>query len=299
MRRRNAVWLLPLVLLLSSGCSVQLAYNNLDRLARWQVSDYVSMDDQQRRYFDAAVHDLWVWHRRDHLPRYAEWLEGLRLDQSPAISDADMQLLVDQVVAWATEIADRAVPIAAEVLASLSDEQVQALARALAESNRKLAESELELTAEEAQQAWQKTIADRFGQFSGRLNATQRDYLRAESVRYLPDQVLWADYRQRWQADLLTLLSHRGDARAFARGFEQLVANQPLYYGTELTAVMNSNQQLTREVSVWLVNSLTERQRQRFNDRLAGLAEDFRVLAEARGRRQPANPLLCLVTCAL
>jgi hypothetical protein len=173
------------------------------------------------------------------------------------------------------------------------------LAGALADSNRKFAESERELTAEEAQQAWEKTISDRFGQFAGRLNPTQRNYLRGESVRYIPEQVQWADYRRRWQADLLTLLSHRADARAFARGFEQLVANQPLYYGPELTAVINSNQRLTREVSVWLVNSLTDRQRQRFNDRLAGLADDFRVLAEARGRNRPANPLLCLVTCSL
>jgi hypothetical protein len=122
MSHRN-LWLLPLLLLCASGCSVQLAYNNFDRLARWQVSDYVSLDERQRRFFDAAVHDLWVWHRRDHLPRYADWLDGLTLDQTGVTTDMEMQLLVDQVVAWATEIADRAVPIAAEVLASLSDDR--------------------------------------------------------------------------------------------------------------------------------------------------------------------------------
>jgi hypothetical protein len=302
MRRRSgwlwSLWLLA-VLMCTSGCGVQLAYNNLDRLARWQVSDYVTLDEQQRRYFDTAVHDLWLWHRRDHLPRYAQWLDDLALGQGGVTTDADLQRLVDQVMAWATEIAGRAIPIAAEVLASLSDEQVAQLARALADSNRKLAESELELTATQAQALWLKTFSDRFGQFSGRLTPAQRDYLRAESVRYLPDQVLWAEYRRRWQADLLTLLTHRDDASAFARGFEQLVANQPLYYGAELTAVMNSNQQLTREVSLWLVNNLTDRQRQRFDDRLTGLADDFRVLAEARGRSRPANVIPCLVSCAL
>jgi hypothetical protein len=295
--RLHKLWLLPWLLLASSACSVQIAYNNLDRLARWQVADYVSMDDEQRRFFDAAVHDLLLWHRSEHLPQYATWLDGLQLEGPARVTDADMQSLVDQVVAWATEIGDRAIPIAAELLASLSDEQVGRLAQALEESNRKLAEEELGLSVEAAQQAWAKATGDRFAQFSGRLTKAQRDYLLRSSVGYMPQQVLWADYRRRWQADLLGLLARREDTAAFGRAFEQLVANQPRYYGSELTAIMDANRRLTVEVSVWLMNNLEDRQRQRFNARLAGLAEDFRVLAEGSPRRRPADPLLCLVTC--
>jgi hypothetical protein len=289
-------WLLPVLVLCTSGCSVQLAYNNLDRLARWSVSDYVTLDEPQRRYFDAAVHDLWVWHRRSHLPSYAQWLEELTLDQP--LDEADMQRLVDQAVEWANDIAGRAVPIAAELLASLSDEQVARLARALAESNQKLADEELGITLAEAQRNWQKETGDRFSQFSGRLTGAQNAYLAEQSIRYIPQQVLWADYRRRWQADLLALLAYRHEAADFARAFEQLVANQSLYYGGELTAIVNSNRQLTREVSVWLISSMTDRQKQRFGDRLQGFADDFRTLAAARGRPPPSNPLLCLALCS-
>jgi hypothetical protein len=289
-------WLLPALLLCTSGCSVQLGYNNLDRLARWSVSDYVTLDEPQRRYFDAAVHDLWVWHRRNHLPGYAQWLEALTLDQPR--DEAEMQRLVDQVVEWANEIAGRAIPIAVEVLASLSDEQVARLARALAESNQKLADSELGMTLEQAQRNWQKETGDRFSQFSGRLTVAQNAYLAEQSTRYIPQEVLWADYRRRWQADLLALLAYRHEAADFARAFEQLVANQTLYYGGELTAIVNSNRRLTREASVWLISSMTDRQKQRFVDRLQGLADDFRTLAAASGRAPPSNPLVCLVLCS-
>jgi hypothetical protein len=289
-------WFVAALLLCTSGCAMQLAYNNLDRLVRWQVSDYVALDADQRRYFDAAVHDLWTWHRRDHLPRYAQRLEELKLGQ--LTDEGEMQLLVDQVVEWANEIAGRAMPVAAQLLASLSDEQVARLAGALADSNRKMAEAELDVPIDQAQRNWQKEVADRFGQFSGRLTVVQQEYLRQQSVRYVPEQVLWAEYRRRWQADLLTLLAHRGEAADFARGFEQLVANQALYYGPELTAIMNENRQLTREVSVWLMGSMTDRQQQRFEDRLQGLADDFRALAQASGRAPPSSPLLCLVLCS-
>jgi hypothetical protein len=295
--RLPGFWLVPCLLLLSSACSVQVAYNNLDRLARWQVADYVSMDSEQRRYFDASIHDLLAWHRSEHLPQYADWLDGLRFDGPAPFSDADMQALVDQVVAWAREIADRGIPVAAELLASLSDEQVGRLARALADGNRRLAEEELDVPIEAIQQAWAKKTGDRFAQLSGRLTPAQRDHLSRASVRYVPMQVLWADYRRRWQADLLVLLDGREDGAAFGQAFEQLVADQPRYYGSELTAIMERNRRLTVEVSVWLVNNLNDRQRQRFDGRLAGLAEDFRVLAEGSSRRRPADPLLCLVTC--
>lgn len=294
--RALRAWLLPL-LLMASGCSVPLAYNNLDRLARWSISDYFSMDQQQRSYFDAAFDDVWLWHRRDHLPQYAQWLEDLSVGLAAGTSDKEMQLLVDQVVAWAEEIAARGTPLAAELLASLSDPQVAEFAQALEDGNRQFAEPEIGLSVEQAQRAWQKEIADRFSRISGRLNGAQQEYLRSQSVRYVPDRVLWAEYRRHWQGDLLALLNHRHEPQDFLRGFEQLAANRSLYYGPELTPIMANNQQLTREVSVWLINSLTDRQRQRFGDRLTGLAEDFATLAEGRGRNGATDPPPCLVIC--
>jgi len=32
----------------TSACSLKMAYNNMDRLVRWQMSDYLDLDAQQR-----------------------------------------------------------------------------------------------------------------------------------------------------------------------------------------------------------------------------------------------------------
>lgn len=274
--------LLLLLLLAASGCSVQFAYNNLDRLARWSLSDYVDMDSAQRAYFDAAFDDLWVWHRGNHLPQYADFLDTVAVGFADGTSAAEMQRLVDRVVAWAEEVQERAMPATVDMLASLSDAQVEALARTLAEGNREMAEPELDVPLEEIRTLWQEEFTERFTRFSGRLTSVQRAYLSSRAEDYLPERVLWAEYRERWQADLLALLQHRGDADGFGRGLRELIAHRELYYGHELSEVSEHNVVLLRETSVWLVNSLTDRQRQRFADRLTGLADDFRQLA-ARG----------------
>lgn len=290
---------LCLLLAAMGGCSVQFAYNNVDRLARWSVDDYLDMDDAQRAYFDAAFERLWTWHRYDHLPRYAEFLEALVVILDDGTTDAEMQQLVDVVVGWAGEIEERALPVAVEMLASLSDAQVARLRRTMEERNVEIAEPELGVSLDRAQQGWVNEFSERFTQFSGRLNGAQRRYLEAQSIRYLPERVLWADYRRRWQRDLLALLEGREDVAAFDRGLRDLAANREGYYGAELAGVFDSNERLVKDASVWMLNHLTPRQQSRLFERLADLAEDLRSLAERDGKTALAAqaPLPCLLDC--
>lgn len=278
---RRCLWLLALVW--CGGCSVQMAYNNLDRLARWSVDDYLDMNDAQRAYFDEQFAQLWDWHRENHLPEYASFLDQVALDVADTTNErahaAWMDRLVDRVVVWADEIERRALPVAAGLLASLSDEQVQTLADALDKDNRELAEPEQGATQEQIRERWREELADRFTGFSGRLNAVQRAHLEAESKRYRPELVLWAEYRQRWQADFLALLSQRHDVEGLELGLRQLSAHRELYFGPELESVYDHNNRLTRELSVWLIDSLEPEQRERFVRRVEDLAETFRKLA--------------------
>jgi hypothetical protein len=284
-----------LVLASSVGCSVQMAYNNLDRLARWSVSDYVDMNDRQRDYFDAAIADVWYWHRREHLPRYADFLETVGPALVDGTDETEMQAIVDRVFDWAQDIQDRSVPVAANFLASLDDAQIAELAENLESRNEEIAEPEAGVALAESQVQWREEFEDRFTQFSGRLTGVQRAYLEQRARDYRPELVLWADYRRRWQADFLALLAFREDVDGLARGLAELADHRERYYGSVLAEVFEANVDLNREASVWLINSLTERQQTRFVERLNELAEDFRELA-ADGVPAPAEPP-CLVTC--
>lgn len=294
---RAALGLLVGAVLCASGCSVQLAYNNLDRLARWSASDLIDMDQRQRAYFDAAFDEIWYWHRTDQLPRYASYLESLAPRLTDGTSEAEMQALVDQVTAWYEALEARSLPMAVQLMSSLSDRQVADLAEALARSNRELEEPEADRSLEQARAFWVDEFTDRFDGFSGRLNALQRDYVARQAQRYQPERVLWADYRRRWQADLLALLQFRRDLDGLQAGFRQLTRNRDLYHGPG-ARVFEHNEALTRETSVWLLNSLSERQQRRFAERVQELAADFRELAAQAPRFDPgAGPPPCLVGC--
>ncbi|MGA1372547.1 MAG: DUF6279 family lipoprotein [Pseudomonadales bacterium] len=267
-----------LSLWLLSGCAVQLAYDNVDRLSRWFVSDYIVLTDPQRRVFDQGVLDIWNWHRGAHLPRYADFLEALRTSLKDGTDTAEIESVVNTVIGWAEEIEARALPVAINLLASLSDEQVAELRRRLAADNAELAEDELGESIEMSQRRWQREMKSRMTRFVGRLTDAQVDYIAAQSVRYVPERVLWSEYRSRWQADLLQLLAERADATRFDTGFRRLAASREAYYGAELTAIWARNRALSTEVTVWLFNDLNNSQRQRMDERLRELALELREL---------------------
>lgn len=286
---------LLVVLLLGSGCSVQFAYNNLDRLVRWGVNDYVNLNEAQRALFKEEFARLHYWHRTEHLPVYADFFEALPTTLSDGVDTQELLALENTMMGWAQEIVEQGVPLAVAIMQTMTEEQVARLPARLEESNREIEQSELGKSVEASQARWREEVEDIFGRFAGRLTPTQQEYLVAQSVRYIPERVLWAEYRRRWQRDLMKLLEVRSEP-AFAARFAELAANREAYYGTELTAIFDNNESLGRETAAWLLNHMAERQTVRMYTRFVELAGDLRELAvDAPNWAPPDQP--CEIIC--
>lgn len=290
--------LLLAAVMLSGGCGVKLAYNNMDRFARWGMSDYVDINAEQRAYFDAEIDKILYWHRTEQLPEYAALFESLESQFADGTSRAEMQAIGDQFFLWYEDIEAQLLPFGIEMLLSLTPEQVAELPEKLQRDNAELAEDETGLTVKESQARWQQEYVDGFSRFSGRLNPDQKAYLTEQSVRYIPQYDLWADYRRRWQADVMQLVVEgRDDPAAFDKAFRDLVARRiPVYYGDELTAIFDHNELLYQDVTVWLINNLTDKQKERLFTRIQDLARDFRELT-AEAAPEPPTDTVCLVRC--
>ncbi len=132
--------LLPILagLVLIAGCATRLAYDNVDRLVHWYVSDFISMDSAQRARFDDEFAVLWQWHRASELPRYAALLDEARLALLDGADAAEIDRLVDAAIAGLLELEQRALPVAISLLTSLTDKQVVALRAQLDDNNREL-----------------------------------------------------------------------------------------------------------------------------------------------------------------
>jgi len=269
---------LLVVLGMCSACSVKFAYNNVDRLVRWQVGDYFDLDAEQKAYLQTQVQALLAWHRVNHLPQYAQYLDGLAIQLSDGVSETQIAGIFDQFLVWGYEIEDKAMPTTVQLLASLSDEQVEALPDKLEKSNLEISEDELGLNLAQIQTGWADDFEDVMERFTGRLDREQRAYIDRRASTYVPERVLWAEYRRRWQVDLLALLERRQHDE-FAQQFRALSKAREDYYGKEYTSISEQNIALGREIAAHVLSNLSDKQSARFTQSLQDLAEDFQELA--------------------
>lgn len=269
---------LVLLVLLVGGCSVKFAYNNADRLLRWQVSEYIDLDREQKAVLSARIDEFMTWHRRTQLPEYADQMYLWSQQLTDQVTPEQIAGIFEQMLQWGERMEDRGLPIAVEIMAGLSDDQVAELGPRLELSNAEIAEPEFGLSEEEAQQSWAREFEDAMERFTGRLDIRQRDYIQRKAAGYQPERVLWAEYRRRWQADLLSLLDQR-QSDQFAAAFSELSRAREDYYGDKYTRVSEENIELSREVAAYVLSNLSQRQSDRLQDSLTKLGDDFAELA--------------------
>lgn len=267
------------ILCVLSGCSIKMAYNNMDRLVRWGVSDYVDLNREQKAVLDREIKRIRYWHRVNHLSQYADFTQALAVRWSDQVTVADLQMTFDQITSWVEELQEQTAPLIIDMMISLTDEQVADLPQRLEASNVELAEPEQDVELAEAQALWAEEVTDRMRRFTGRLSDAQKNYVKRRASGYRPERVLWADYRRRFQKDLLALLQERQDRERFAEGYLALVASREAYYGAELTEIFEHNEALNMDVSAHLLSNLSEKQSARFIDELTELGDIFDELA--------------------
>jgi len=78
MRFRHLIAICLLCLL--SACSSKLAYNNLDWLSYWYVSDYIDLTGKQSSAVKDKLRSILKWHRTTHVPQYKDQLKTLKQD---------------------------------------------------------------------------------------------------------------------------------------------------------------------------------------------------------------------------
>ncbi|MEM7078111.1 MAG: DUF6279 family lipoprotein [Pseudomonadota bacterium] len=271
-------WSLALLWLLS-GCSVKLAYNNLDRLVRWQVGEYVTLEAEQKAYLRRELDAILEWHRRTQLPLYAAYLQGLSKRIGDGLTQAQIDAIFSRFQDWGEVVQDRSMPMVVHLMASLSDAQVAQLPEGFAQSNAEIAEPEVDGDLREQQARWADEYMDLLTRFTGRLTRTQREYVQRRALGYQPERKLWVAYRERWQGELMRILEQRKEADFGSRVAAHLRAREE-FYGPEYKVVSDANIALSGEIAEHLLANLTEQQVRRFVERLQDLGEDLQELAQ-------------------
>lgn len=268
-----------------SGCSlVGLAYNNAGWFVEREASQYVAMDETQRERFRRAFDLAHASHRRQALGDYVLALEAF--DQrlaAPGLSPAEAGCLAQVGLSVYRDLADRLVPVAAELLVDLRPAQLDQLEKAFTERNQDFAQRYLLDSPDARAKRRAERAAERLTKWVGPLQESQRQLLQDLS-RQMPDTGPgWAAYRQHQQRALLGALRQgAGRARVEALLRAWWVEREGMTPNYEAAVA-----ELVRGLvagAVRFEGTLELEQRRHLRDRLRELAEGLNAVADGPGQ---------------
>lgn len=277
--RRLAVLLLAFALL--PGCSaVRVVYNQADNLLVWMAHDYFEFDPVQRHDFNTRLAPLLAWHRHEQLPGYSRFLADIRQRaERPATRD-DAQWLMDGAKARFRTMVDKAAPDAAELLMTLTPDNIKALQREFDKVNQKFArEHKLGGTAEDRRRARLDRTVKRIRDWTGPLTPAQEARISAvnDSIPYT-DHLRQQD-RQRRQKEFLALLNARANKAEFTRTLRAWLTDWEAGRPPEVQAALNDGYEKRIALYIEVQHSLSTQQRAHLQQQFKGYIEDLNALA--------------------
>jgi hypothetical protein len=264
------------------GCSlVSIAYQNADEWLLYQADIYLDLRDAQRVRLRAALRQRLADHRAAELADYVGFLDRVHRAAEDGLDVAEVDQLVARLEGLVRTTVAGTLPAIAEVLATLEPGQLDHLAAALDEDDRRYRKGSVQATAKRRADRRAKTAVRTLEHWTGDLSALQRERVTAMSGAW-PDLALeWDAYRTARSAGLVELLRGRPDAAAVQR----YLASRWLAHDGRSAALVSGVAAVRRgvvELIVAVDGSLTTVQRAAFLKRVRGYRTELAALLPSR-----------------
>jgi len=279
MKNRAAILLFVIVI---AGCGPRLVYQHLDWLIPWYVSDFISLDSDQKNMLEARLSKLLDWHCRTQLPAYATTLRALGQDltaSSPPVDAAALQAYSTRLMALWKELLYQIGPDIAAILATATDDQVDELFDNLEKQNQKFKKEYVELPPDELILNREERLIKRTKYWISTLSPEQKQVLSDWNLQLAPIAVDWLQNRAIIQAEARTLLAQRHDNPGFRDAIQELIINPESMRTPEYQRKIDFNTAVTIRHMIRLNKLLSMKQRSYLLDRVESLAADFDILS--------------------
>ena len=283
------------LLTLTSGCSaLRIGYSTAPDLVYWWLDGYADFSKTQTPRVREALAQWFAWHRRTQLPDYAALLVRA---QTEVLADTTAA----RVCEWQADLTrlglvafDRVAPAAADLMLTITPQQVAHIERRYAKNNDEFRDEFLQADLAERAATNLKRTIERAETLYGRLDDAQRERIAAALQRSPFDPEAWGAERRQRQSDALQILRKLGapgagreQAQAALQGYVDRMQRSPREayrrYAerlTEFNCVFAAN----------LHNSMSTAQRRAAAANLAGWVNDLRYLATAEASAKPSSP---------
>jgi hypothetical protein len=283
-RKSFAKKLLALVMVVSlglalGGCTVRIAYNQLDWLIPWYLEDYFEPQGEQKALFAEQLHVFLNWHRAQQLPQYADFLEQVASWAEVGLQPENIDFVQARSAEFAETLLQRLAPEFMRLLVSSTEKQVNLLFEQLDLDNQDFREDYIEDPPQAQRKARSKEVTRYVQRWTGKLNREQRQLIENWSQQYLLMGEELLQSRLAWQQQFARVLQMRHDPEAYQQAFMALSGDSDYGQSDLLKSKLEQNGALLLALYYQLDHSLTPKQRKRMVSKLRRYAKDFRVLS--------------------
>ena len=270
--------LIVAVVIVVVGCSTRFIYFHLNWLIPWYISDYISLDREQKNMLEKRLLAQLEWHCRTQLPVYAEALRALGNDVADPENPIDIERFrfhyARFMELWKALLREIA-PDVTDLLLTASDEQINELFATLAKRNQEFREKYVDLPANELDKNRQERMLKRVDYWISDPTPLQIQAVAEWNATLMPIAEQWLQNRERVQVHARTVLDKRTDSPEFRKEMFDLVVYSERLRTEAYQQKIDFNTDVTLKFMVQLDRLLTPDQRQHLLKRIESLASDL------------------------
>lgn len=275
----SVVFLIFLVLSITSCSSRQLGYRYAETLISWQAGRFVDLTDEQDAVLREETNLFLQWHAEQHMPQYHQLLSELATDiRATTISLERINYFQKHVEGYWLEIRQQLITPSVRLLSMLNDEQVAQLLTKMTENREERAEEAVEATSKGQRQ---ERVLRSLRRYAGRPSAEQQQIVATWHAETADVQSDWIAYQGRWQDAFAEALAARHSAD-FATQLSDLFLHPEQFRGAAMAATLEDSNQASKAMLIELHNSLSNRQTTRVWQRVTRLQRDLAAMAKQR-----------------
>ncbi|WP_028024067.1 DUF6279 family lipoprotein [Enterovibrio calviensis] len=263
-----------LIALSLTACTNQFAYNTLPFWIDYYLSDYVDMTSSQQAQLDKDLEAFHAWHRQVELPKIQTLLNQLERDTASPLSYSKIGAYHQQVNDTIQASLFGLTPTLANLIRSLSDEQVEQWVRTLKENIDERVQEANEGSPDDQVERRQTRLVERMEVWVNTVNDKQQLQLSEMATYQIEMRPVFYDIRDGLVAELTAILTERKAPDLEQRinaYFSRLIRFQSDAHQTDMAIYLARRYELLQRLD----RHLSEKQRRALRDKLASYSDDI------------------------
>lgn len=265
--------------------AMKLGYQQGDHLAYWWIDNYVDVSTAQEPLTREAIARFFAWHRKAQLPEIAALLQQAKTDVRQPVTPATVEHFQDASQQLARKSFEQAMPDLADLMLTLTPEQIGRMEKKFAEGNAKYRKKFLNPNPAEREEARYDKVMDYARLVYGSFSSEQEKAIRAQMGPVVQNSEARYAERVARQQEWLKMVRYvqatrpsKPEVMDLLRRFREYWQNPPGRQAASHEASNNAGIALT----VAIANMTTPQQKAHAQDRFQKWIDDTHALIRER-----------------